>query len=94
MPGFLASVDTSISVPTALIHLYYICFLVGFCLSATVFCLLYYIFPPSEVMDFIDSNSAKSLMADYQDRWDGEVSNTIDGVDKNARIADREVNVA
>tara|TARA_R110002060_G_scaffold60150_1_gene69879 strand:- start:816 stop:953 length:138 start_codon:yes stop_codon:yes gene_type:complete len=44
-------------------------------------------------MDFIDSNSAKSLMTDYQDRWDGEVSNTTDGVDKNARIAAVEVNV-
>lgn len=50
-------------------------------------------FPASEVMEFVGSNSAKFFMANCQDRWDGEVTDTIEEVETNARTADREVNV-
>lgn len=93
MPGFVASVDTSITVPTGLKHLYYICFLVGFAISASVFCLLHLVFPAKDVVHFVASNpSARFLMAEYQDRWDGESSDVAEDVSKNARVVDREVN--
>ncbi len=92
MPGFVAAVDSSITVPIGLTHLYYICFLVGFAISASVFCLLHLIFPAKDVVHFVASNpSAKFLMAEYQDRWDGESSEVSEDASKNAHVVDREV---
>ncbi|KUJ07643.1 NCS1 nucleoside transporter family protein [Mollisia scopiformis] len=92
MPGFVASVQLLVSVPIGLTHLYYICFLIGFAISSGVYCLLHFIFPAKGLNDFVASSpSPRSLMAEYQERWDGEISGVSD-IDKDARVVDREIN--
>jgi NCS1 family nucleobase:cation symporter-1 len=92
MPGFVASIDTSLTVPIGLTHLYYICFLAGFAISATIFCILHWVFPANDVVHFVASiSSPKLLMAGYQDRWDVEDSEITDDVSKNAYVVDREI---
>lgn len=79
MPGFVASVQTDVSIPIGLTHLYYICFLVGFAISASVYCLLHFVFPARMSEEFVkDGASAAFLMQEYRDRW--EVSG-INGVE-------------
>ncbi|PQE11482.1 Allantoin permease protein [Rutstroemia sp. NJR-2017a BBW] len=89
IPGFVASIDTSLTVPIGLTHLYYICFLVGFAISATIFCILHLVFPAKDVVHFVASiSSPKLLMAEYQGRWDSDIT---DDVSKNAYVVDREI---
>jgi NCS1 family nucleobase:cation symporter-1 len=72
MPGFIAAVQPSITVPIGLTHLYYICFLSGFAISASVYCTLHFVFPTRAVKDFVvKSAPAEVLMREYQERWDG-----------------------
>lgn len=93
MPGFIASVQPSITVPIGLTHLYYLCFLVGFLISSSVYCALHFIFPAHGLNHFVASSpSPGSLMAEYQDRWDGDSSEAVSDLDKDARVADREIN--
>jgi NCS1 family nucleobase:cation symporter-1 len=93
MPGFVAAVQPSITVPIGLTHLYYICFLAGFAISASIYCSLHFIFPARELKQFVENSpSAKELMVEYQERWDGESSEFVSDVDKNAQVLDREVN--
>ena len=93
MPGFIASVNQSVTVPIGLIHMYYICFLVGFSITASVFCLLHFVFPAKQVVNFVASSlSAKILIADYQDRWDGENGDVAEDAKNNSHVMDREVN--
>jgi NCS1 family nucleobase:cation symporter-1 len=92
MPGFVASIDTSLTVPIRLTHLYYICFLAGFAISATIFCILHWVFPAKDVVNFVASiSSPKLLMAEYQDQWDVGDSEITEDVSKNAYVVDREV---
>jgi NCS1 family nucleobase:cation symporter-1 len=73
MPGFVASVQPSVTVPIGIIHLYYICFLVGFVISASLYCFLHFIFPAKSLQEFVKNGSTPaSLMSQYQDRWDGD----------------------
>lgn len=93
MPGFVSSVQPSITVPIGLTHLYYICFLAGFAISSSIYCLLHFAFPAHELNEFVRSSpSSRSLMVEYQERWDGESSEVMSDVDKDARVVDREVN--
>ncbi|KAH8652640.1 NCS1 nucleoside transporter family protein [Tricladium varicosporioides] len=79
MPGFIASVQTDITVPIGLTHLYYICFLVGFAIAAAVYCTLHFIFPAHAQKEFVNTRGPPSqLMREYQDKWDGESSDSVE----------------
>lgn len=72
MPGFVASVQPSVTVPIGLTHLYYICFLAGFAISAGLYCALHFVFPDRASQAFVrNAPEARVLMREYQDRWDG-----------------------
>lgn len=80
LPGFVAYVNSSIHVPLGLTHLYYICFLSGFVISATVYCTLHFLFPVPAVEHFVKNAPSPGLLMDeYRDRWDRgeEVENTV-----------------
>jgi NCS1 family nucleobase:cation symporter-1 len=52
-------------------HLYYICFLVGFAISAFVYCGLHFVFPATAVGKFVRSAPSPSiLMAESREKWD------------------------
>jgi NCS1 family nucleobase:cation symporter-1 len=71
LPGFVAHVNPSIKVPIGLTHLFYICFLSGITISATVFIALHYFFPASSVREFVQSAPPPAvLMTEYREQWD------------------------
>lgn len=71
LPGFVGYVNPTVKVPLGLTHLYYICFLVGLSISATVYCALHYIFPVKAIRDFVEcAPPAETLMLEYRERWD------------------------
>ncbi|KAF5862938.1 hypothetical protein ETB97_010979 [Aspergillus alliaceus] len=73
LPGFVAHVDPDITVPVGLTRIYYICFITGMVISATVYTALHFIFPEAEVKSFVDTApSPGTLMCEYRARWDGE----------------------
>jgi len=75
MPGFIAAVKPSITVPKALTHLYYLCFLSGFAISASLYVFLHFVFPAKASQAFVKNGSTPaSLMRKYQERWDGEIA--------------------
>lgn len=50
-------------------------------------------FPASALNEFVArSPSARSLIMECQDKWDGESSEVVDDIDKDTRVVDREVN--
>ncbi|KAF9891407.1 hypothetical protein FE257_004263 [Aspergillus nanangensis] len=78
LPGFIAHVDPSISVPVGLTRLFYICFLSGITISATVFIALHHFFPATKVQHFVDTAPpAHVLMQEYRERWEGEEDEDI-----------------
>lgn len=92
MPGFVAAVQPSVTVPIGLTHLYYICFLSGFAISASIYCLLHLIFPAVGSKQFVaDVASLRELMKEYQDRWDGQTIESASDTDKNGVVLSREV---
>lgn len=92
MPGFVASVQPSVSVPIGLTHLYYICFLAGFAISFSIYCMLHFLFPAHGLNEFVSSSpSARALMVEYQEKWDSESSEAVSDVDKDTRVINREV---
>ena len=71
MPGFISNVNNSIHVSIGFTHFYYLSFLAGFCISATVFIALHHFFPPPEVKDFVlTAATHRQVMAEYQHKWD------------------------
>ena len=44
MPGFMAAIQPSATVSIGLTHLYYICFLAGFAISASIYYIPHFIF--------------------------------------------------
>lgn len=95
MPGFVASVQPSLSVPIGFTHLYYICFLSGFTISAAVYCTLHYVFPSKAVQEWVKGSlSSAVLIGEYRDQWDGEVvigqmaENSDTDVGKTVKVAD------
>jgi len=71
LPGFIASVNSNVSVPIGLTHLYYICFLAGFAISASVYCFLHLVFPARRLQDFVvHAPPAKVLMEEYRSACD------------------------
>lgn len=93
MPGFVAAVQPSVIVPIGLTHQYYMCFLAGFAISSAVFCLLHAVFPAHEVREFVArSPPPRFVMADCQDRWDGETSEDVESdVNKVGNVTNREL---
>jgi NCS1 family nucleobase:cation symporter-1 len=93
IPGFVASVQPCVTVPIGLTHLYYICFLSGSSISATVYRLLHFLFPAQAPKNFVESSpQPASLMVEYEQTWDNESSEVFsEDVDKNARVGAREV---
>ena len=65
MPGFIASVNTSVVVPVGFTHLYSICFLSGFAISATIFVSLHYLFPAQNMQTFAKSPQTSKDLVDY-----------------------------
>ncbi|KAJ6088641.1 Allantoin permease [Penicillium sp. IBT 16267x] len=73
LPGFIAYVNHNINVPVCFTHIYYICFLSGFAISAAVYSALHFLFPVAAVVDFVArAPSARLLMEEYRDQWDRE----------------------
>lgn len=71
LPGFVAYVNPKVNVPAGLMHLYYICFIVGLAISATVYCTLHTLFPVSSITNFVDfAPPPAALMDEYRERWD------------------------
>lgn len=59
--------------PIGLTHLYYICFLSGIAISASVFIALHYLFPAEQVKEFVDSAPSPAILqVEYRERWDAE----------------------
>ncbi|KAE8149174.1 permease for cytosine/purines, uracil, thiamine, allantoin-domain-containing protein [Aspergillus avenaceus] len=75
LPGFVVTIDPSITVPVALTRMYYICFLTGAAISAIVFTVLHCIFPASGVQSFVKTAPASEvLMREYRQQWDNSHS--------------------
>lgn len=65
MPGFIASVNTSVHVPIGCIRLYDICFLSGFAISIVIFVVLHRLFPADNMQMFINSPQTSSELVHY-----------------------------
>lgn len=71
LPGFIAYVSPSITVPIGLTHLYYICFLTGMSISAAVYVALHYAVPDRRLQAFVNSAPpARQLMDEYRELYD------------------------
>ncbi|UKZ57460.1 hypothetical protein TrVGV298_011317 [Trichoderma virens] len=75
LPGFIAAVNLSVSLPEGMTELYYLNYLYGFVSSAVVYALLHWIFPAKEVDDFVKTApSAREVQQYYTDRWEVNLS--------------------
>lgn len=71
MPGFIAAVNTSVSVSDGAIEIYYMNYLYGFFASAAVFVLLHKIFPSPDLDGYVqNSTTSKEAMYASRDKWD------------------------
>ncbi|KAI5308078.1 hypothetical protein KEM55_006634 [Ascosphaera atra] len=78
LPGFIESVDDSVSVAEGWTHLYYICFMTSVVISVTVYAALHYFIPDRALKDWLAAAPpAKQLMAQYEEMID----NPVDGVE-------------
>ncbi|EHK44883.1 hypothetical protein TRIATDRAFT_139428 [Trichoderma atroviride IMI 206040] len=75
LPGFIAAVNLSVSLPAGMTELYFLNYLYGFVSSAVVYGLLHWIFPAREVDDFVkNAPSAREVQQHYTDRWEVDLS--------------------
>ncbi|KAK6212819.1 hypothetical protein LQW54_004908 [Pestalotiopsis sp. IQ-011] len=82
LPGFIASINTSISVSDGAIELYYLNYLYGFLSSAGCFALLHWVFPDACVDAFVKgSESVKEIMYQHHLVWDGPMDGGSDHQD-------------
>ncbi|EEP81449.1 predicted protein [Uncinocarpus reesii 1704] len=71
LPGFIAGVNENITVPEGLVHLYQICFLAGFAISASVYCGLHFLFPVRAIQDYVaNAAPADVLIREYREACD------------------------
>ncbi|KAF3764076.1 NCS1 nucleoside transporter family protein [Cryphonectria parasitica EP155] len=86
LPGFIAAVNASVSVPAGLTKLYYMNYLYGFLSSGLVYIVLHRVFPSSKLSAFVkDSTTAEQTMAYYRQKWEMEDSDrhaVIDDINK------------
>ncbi|PTB38740.1 hypothetical protein M441DRAFT_71094 [Trichoderma asperellum CBS 433.97] len=75
LPGFIAAINTSVSLPDGMTELYFLNYLYGFTSSAVVYSLLHWIFPAKPVDDFVkNAPSAKEVQRHFTDRWEVDLS--------------------
>ncbi|KAK8927179.1 Allantoin permease [Metarhizium anisopliae] len=78
LPGFVAAVDTSVSVTDGAAEMYYINYLYGFLSSATLYILLHWIFPAPAVEAFVrEAPSSREIQRYYCNRWDIPLAETL-----------------
>lgn len=71
LPGFIAAINLSITVPDGATELYYMNYLYGFMSSALVYWALHAAFPDKRLDEWVRSSpDAKTLQREYQERWD------------------------
>jgi nucleobase:cation symporter-1, NCS1 family len=71
LPGFIAAVNTSVTVSEGATELYYLSYLYGFFASAAVYICLHKVFPVPAVDSFVRSSvSPEQLMVMYRDKWE------------------------
>ncbi|KAL2825672.1 hypothetical protein BJY01DRAFT_154684 [Aspergillus pseudoustus] len=74
MAGFVAAVNTSVTVSDEATELYYINYLYGFFVSAAVHTFLHWALPDRKLDAFVkDGTPAREVQAFYEARWDGTV---------------------
>ncbi|PTB50692.1 hypothetical protein M431DRAFT_94416 [Trichoderma harzianum CBS 226.95] len=75
LPGFIAAVNLSVSLPAGMTELYYINYLYGFVSSAVVYSVLHWIFPAKAVDDFVrTAPTAREVQQYYTDRWEVDLA--------------------
>ncbi|KAF2138171.1 uncharacterized protein K452DRAFT_291218 [Aplosporella prunicola CBS 121167] len=71
LPGFIAAVNTSVSVPPGATELYYISYIYGFLASGLVLALLHYMFPSPLQAQFTDQPIPPAdIRRMYHEKWD------------------------
>ncbi|KAK2858514.1 hypothetical protein FQN49_004657 [Arthroderma sp. PD_2] len=73
LPGFIASVNTNVHVPIGFTRIYQLCFLVGFGISASVYCGLHIVIPDARLQEFVSTAASSDvLVREYRDNCDRE----------------------
>ncbi|KAK2010864.1 NCS1 nucleoside transporter family protein [Colletotrichum eremochloae] len=86
MPGFVAAVDTSVTVSEGAIELYYMSYMYGLLSSGVVYALLHKVFPANALDSFVkNSPSARELQHLHQAKWDVTLAETTEVLDSNLR---------
>ena len=71
LPGFIAAVNLSISIPDGVTELYYLNYVYGFMASAFAYALLHRLVSDQKLDAFVQENtSAKEVQDLYHGRWD------------------------
>uniref|UniRef100_A0A8H7NHT0 Uracil permease n=1 Tax=Bionectria ochroleuca TaxID=29856 RepID=A0A8H7NHT0_BIOOC len=79
LPGFIAAVNTSVTVSDGATELYYLNYLFGFLASGLLYWALHLIFPDEKSDEFVrNSQDAKTLQQLYHTRWDVTLAETWD----------------
>lgn len=82
MPGFVAAVDTSVTVSDGATELYYMSYVYGLLSSGLVYTALHKFFPASALDAFVrDSPSARDLQQFHLGKWDVTLAETPNVVD-------------
>ncbi|TPX15443.1 uncharacterized protein E0L32_004423 [Thyridium curvatum] len=92
LPGFIAAVDLTVTMPYGVTELYYLNYLYGFLSSGAVYALLHIVFPDARLKNFVEtSGTPDQLRALYEERWDivlAEHSNPEDGSELGPNVPD------
>lgn len=82
MPGFIAAVDTSVSVSPGAIELYYMSYIYGLLSSGLVYAVLHRVFPAKALNSFVRAApSARELQEFHLGKWDVALAETPNVVD-------------
>ncbi|KAK2053059.1 NCS1 nucleoside transporter family protein [Colletotrichum caudatum] len=85
MPGFVAAVDTSVTVSEGATELYYMSYMYGLFSSGLVYALLHKVFPAKALDAFVkDSPSARELQHLHRGKWDVTLAETADVLESNS----------
>lgn len=77
MPGFVAAVDTSVSVSPGATELYYMSYIYGLLSSGLVYAVLHRVFPAEALESFIrTAPSARELREIHLGEWDCTLAET------------------
>lgn len=85
MPGFVAAVDTSVTVSPGATELYYMSYIYGLLSSGLVYAVLHWTFPAKALESFVrTAPSARELRELHLGEWDCTLAET-----PNVQVADR-----